>query len=339
MGAVQSCMGVLPACMKRLCCCLYARQGCVVSVHGRSAVCMHGNVVLSLGMGAVLSSCMAQVAVSMHSKVVLSLCMGAVLSLRMTRLCCLCAWAQCCLHARQGCVVSVHGGGDVGMHGKVVLSLCIARLCCCLYAQQGCVVSVHGRSVVCMLHAWQCCVVSVHGRRAVCMHAECDVVCSRCTCQPPLNSLQLLFHSSCLNPSPVSTLAMRLSASYPPAASNLSIAACRPSSAPLLPAQALLVRVPADKPPNQGKNGEVPRAPLGFRFLGLLCGQVYVIHHTCDGSRQRSCAETLLLGSTGRVRVPIQEPCVTRNYASQLHAVLVYLITDQALTGTLPIFA
>ncbi len=205
------------------------------------------------------------------------------------------------------------------MHGTDILPPCMARLCC--------------------FYAWQVVLSSCMGAvLSACMH-EYNVVCSRCTCQPPLNSLQLLFHSSCLNPSPVSTLAMRLSASYPPAASNLSIAACRPSSAPLLPAQTLLVRVHVDKPPNQGKNGEVPCAPLGFRGLGLSCGQVYVIHHTCDGSRQRSCAETLLLGSTGRVRVPIQEPCVTRNYASQLHAVLVYLITDQALTGTLPIFA
>ncbi len=145
-----------------------------------------------------------------------------------------CHARACCLHAWQACVVSVHGTG--------VLYPCMARLCC--------------------LRAWHRRAVSMHGKvvLSLCMGvvlSACtrgyNVVCSRCTCQPPLNSLQLLFHSSCLNPSPVSTLAMRLSASYPPAASNLSIAACRPSSAPLLPAQTVLVRVLGAKPPDQGK--------------------------------------------------------------------------------------
>jgi len=138
-----------------------------------------------------------------------------------------------------------------------VLPPCMARLCC-LRAWHRRAVSMHGKVVLslCMGMVLSAC---IHGY---------NVVCSRCTCQPPLNSLQLLFHSSCLNPSPVSTLAMRLSASYPPAASNLSIAACRPSSAPLLPAQTVLVTVLGAKPPDQGKIGKVSRAPLGFRFEG-----------------------------------------------------------------------
>ena len=122
-----------------------------------------------------------------------------------------------------------------------------AVICSSQHAQVGC---CHAWTRC--LHAWQGCVVFVHGTGllSLCMGAVLSAcmpgysfVCSRHTCQPPLNSPQLLFHSSCLNPSPVSTLAMRLSASYPPAASNLSIAACSPSSAPLLPAQTARVKV------------------------------------------------------------------------------------------------
>ncbi len=157
------------------------------------------------------------------------------------------AWA-CCLHAWQSCAVSVHGTD--------ILSPSMTSLCC-VRAWHG-VVSMHARVQFC-LHA--CVGTMLWGR----MH-NYNFVCSRRTCQPPLNSLQLLFHSSCLNPSPVSTLAMRLSASYPPAASNLSIAACRPSSAPLLPAQTALVRVPVNKPRDQGNIGYVSHVPVEIRF-------------------------------------------------------------------------
>jgi len=47
------------------------------------------------------------------------------------------------------------------MHGKVVLSPCMAQACC-IHAWQGCVVSVHGHGVVCV-HTWvQCCLQQVH---------------------------------------------------------------------------------------------------------------------------------------------------------------------------------